>query len=300
MNRRLFSSLRALRNHDNPLGLPKAGKSPGPNFVNRMQRGLPERRKIQNVKHVVAISSAKGGVGKSTIAANLALALARKGHRTGILDTDLYGPSIPTLFNLADAGDPDLDKDGRLIPLPSSGVQTMSMGYLTPPGAAVVWRGPMLQKAIQQLLHSVAWSPLDVLFLDLPPGTGDIQLTITQQIHLAGSVIVTTPQKLALEDAAKGVEMFNKSGVRVLGLVSNMSRFACPGCGGVHRLFGSEEGIKAMCEKQELAMLGDVPLDVGMGEESPSILANPHGPAASELSAIADNIVGLLGLGDAR
>lgn len=262
-----------------------------------MARSLPPRRPIPNAPRVLAISSAKGGVGKSTLAAHLARTFARRGHRTGILDADLYGPSVPSLFGLAGAGEPALTPDGRLVPLPSAGVQTMSMGYLAREGAAVAWRGPMLQKALQQLLHAVAWGPLDVLVLDLPPGTGDVQLTVAQQVEVAGAVVVTTPQRLALEDAARGVEMLRKSEVRVLGVVGNMSRFVCPGCGGVHRLFGNEEGMGRMCVEKGLEMLGDVPLDVRMGEDGAmGVLGEGKGAAAEEIGRIADRIEKMIGL----
>ncbi|KHJ33436.1 putative cytosolic fe-s cluster assembling factor nbp35 [Erysiphe necator] len=177
MRKRLFSTLRCFY-HENPLGLPNKGSIP------RMQRGLPEKRKIRDVEKVIAVSSAKGGVGKSTIAVNLALEYTRLGFRTGVLDTDIFGPSIPTLMNLS--GEPRLSPNNRLLPLSNYGVKTMSMGYLVGESAPVVWRGLMIMKALQQLLHEVDWGGLDVLILDLPPGTGDTQLTITQQIILDG------------------------------------------------------------------------------------------------------------------
>ncbi|KAJ4293932.1 hypothetical protein N0V88_005446 [Collariella sp. IMI 366227] len=181
-------------------------------------------RPIRNVAHILAVSSAKGGVGKSTIAANLSLAFARLGLRSGILDMDIFGPSIPTLFNLHNTA-PQLSASDQLLPLTNYGVKTMSLGYLQEhPDAAVVWRGPMLLKAVQQLLHSVEWGGVDVLVLDLPPGTGDVQLSIAQQVPLDGAVVVSTPHVLAVQDAVKGVGMFEKVGVPVLGLVQNMGR----------------------------------------------------------------------------
>ncbi|XXG95609.1 rRNA-processing protein bfr2 [Hypoxylon texense] len=171
----IHQSFRAL-SHENPLGLPRTGSIP------RMQRGLPERRKIKDVAKVVAVSSAKGGVGKSTVAANLSLAFARMGYRSGILDTDIFGPSIPTLFDLS--GEPRLSSNNQLLPMSNYGVKTMSMGYLVGEDAPVVWRGLMVMKALQQLLHEVDWGGLDILVLDLPPGTGDTQLSVTQQIVL--------------------------------------------------------------------------------------------------------------------
>ncbi|KAL1997792.1 hypothetical protein VTN02DRAFT_751 [Thermoascus thermophilus] len=287
--RRLFSTLRALQ-HDHPLacGLPRSGTPPP--FPRR--RALPEKRRIRDVNKVVAVSSAKGGVGKSTIAVNLALAFARRGIRTGILDTDIFGPSIPTLLDLA--GEPRVDENNRLIPLTNYGLKSMSMGYLLPqpepehPPASdpsdqrppmdptpISWRGPMVTKALHQLLHSVAWGPLDVLILDLPPGTGDVQLTITQEIVLDGAVVVSTPQDVALRDAVRGVGLFQRTAVPVLGMVRNMAFFACPQCGAHTRIFSRGEprhshshshdetadGVLTECARLGIDFLGDIPLD---------------------------------------
>ncbi|KAH0130235.1 P-loop containing nucleoside triphosphate hydrolase protein, partial [Aureobasidium melanogenum] len=236
MQKRLFSCLRTLQ-HENPLGLPRSGTPP--NLRARMQRGLPEKRPIKDVKKVIAVSSAKGGVGKSTVSVNLALAFARSGLRSGVLDTDIFGPSIPTLLDL-EGNEPRLSANNQLIPLTNYGLQSMSMGYLVPETSAIVWRGLMVMKALQQLLHEVEWGGLDVLVLDLPPGTGDVQLTITQQIELDGAVIVSTPQDVALKDAVRGVEMFRKVKVPILGMVQNMSAFTCPNCSTTHSIFGRE------------------------------------------------------------
>ncbi|KAL2012434.1 hypothetical protein VTN00DRAFT_5152 [Thermoascus crustaceus] len=287
-HRRLFSTLRALQ-HDNPLGLPRSGTPPP--FPRR--RGLPEKRKIRDVNKVVAVSSAKGGVGKSTIAVNLALALARRGIRTGILDTDIFGPSIPTLLNLS--GEPRLDEKNCLIPLTNYGLKSMSMGYLLPQplpaeGSSnqpmdttpISWRGLMVTKAMHQLLHSVSWGPLDVLILDLPPGTGDVQLTITQEIILDGAVIVSTPQDIALRDAVRGVGLFQRTQVPVLGMVRNMAFFACPRCGHHTRIFSRGEhahnhgsgrddenwGVLAECARLGIDFLGDIPLDARVCEDA--------------------------------
>lgn len=209
-----------------------------------MKRGLPEKKPIPNVSHVAAISSAKGGVGKSTIAVNVALACAREGISTGILDTDIYGPSIPTLLNL-EGLEPELDKDNRLVPLTAYGVKAMSMGSLVPKDNTIAWRGLMVQKAMNQLLFEVSWPKLDLLILDLPPGTGDVQLTITQSIELSGAVIVSTPQDLALRDAVRGVDLFRKVNVPILGMVQNMSSFVCTNCGHEHDIFGLD-GMKSV------------------------------------------------------
>ncbi|KUI62215.1 Iron-sulfur protein IND1 [Cytospora mali] len=274
IQRRYFSTLSVLR-HENPLGLPRTGSIP------RMQRGLPERRKIKDVAKVIAVSSAKGGVGKSTVSANLALAFARLGHRSGILDTDIFGPSIPTLFNLNE--EPRLSVNNQLLPLSNYGVKTMSMGYLVGEEAPVVWRGLMVMKALQQLLHEVEWGGLDVLVLDLPPGTGDTQLSITQQIVLDGSVIVTTPHTLSVKDAIKGINMFKKVNVPILGVVNNMSLFTCSNCGSHHPIFGSSDGVRK---------------NIGghAQEGKPTVVAEPESERAETFMSIARELGGKIGL----
>ncbi|KAK0641196.1 nucleotide binding protein [Cercophora newfieldiana] len=292
---RLIQATRALL-HENPLGLPQKGTIP------RFQRGLPQKRPIRSVSKVIAVSSAKGGVGKSTIAANLALAFARLGLRSGILDTDIFGPSIPTLFALS--GSPNLSPSNQLLPLTAYGVQTMSIGYLVPPESAIIWRGPMLLKAVQQLLHEVDWGAayggLDVLVLDLPPGTGDTQLSITQQIELDGAVIVTTPHTLAVADAVKGVDMFGKVKVPLLGLVQNMSVFCCPGCGTETAVFGTSERVKGVCAEHGMEFLGDVPLHPNIGEDAsrgkPTVVAEPESERAKVFMDVARKVGRKVGL----
>lgn len=281
---RLFQAVRALQ-HENPLGLPRSGTPPS--WPRR-----PQRRKITGVEKIIAVSSAKGGVGKSTVAANLSLAFARLGYRTGILDTDIFGPSIPTLFDLS--GEPRLSTNNQLIPLTNYGVKTMSMGYLVGENAPVVWRGPMVMKAIQQLLHEVEWGGLDILVLDLPPGTGDTQLTITQQIILDGAVIVTTPHTLATKDAVKGINMFKAVNVNILGLVQNMSLFQCPHCQGETHVFGSNERVEKMCREHDIDFLGDIPLHPNIGDDAekgkPTVVAEPTSERASAFLKIAQDI----------
>ncbi|CAO2658342.1 Nn.00g060650.m01.CDS01 [Neocucurbitaria sp. VM-36] len=298
MKPRLFSTLRCLQ-HENPLGLPRSGAPPQ---MPRMQRGLPQRRSIKDVKKVIAVSSAKGGVGKSTIAVNLALSFARRGYRAGILDTDIFGPSIPTLLNLS--GEPRLSANNQLLPLSNYGLKSMSMGYLIPESSPVAWRGLMVMKALQQLLHEVDWGGLDVLVLDMPPGTGDVQLTITQQLILDGAVIVSTPQDLSLKDAVKGVELFRKVNVDLLGLVCNMAGFRCPGCGEVHEVFGNMEKIRKMCDKYDLSMLGEIPLHPSISDDAdrgkPTVVAEPDGERALAFSKIAQEVEGLIGLDASR
>ncbi|KAL7787899.1 P-loop containing nucleoside triphosphate hydrolase protein [Trichoderma ceciliae] len=277
----LFRAVRALQ-HENPLGLPRSGTPPS--WPKR-----PQRRKIAGVDKVIAVSSAKGGVGKSTVAANLSLAFARLGFRAGILDADIFGPSIPTLFDLS--GEPRLSSNNQLVPLTNYGVKTMSMGYLVGESAPVVWRGPMVMKAIQQLLHEVDWGGLDILVLDLPPGTGDTQLTITQQIILDGSIIITTPHTLATKDAVKGINMFKTVGVNILGMVQNMSLFNCPHCHQDTHVFGSNKRVERLCQDHEIEFLGDIPLHPNIGDDGergkPTVVSEPSSERASAFLDIA-------------
>ncbi|KAG5943648.1 hypothetical protein E4U60_006530 [Claviceps pazoutovae] len=287
---RLFQAFRPLQ-HENPLGLPRSGTPP-------TWGKLPKKRKITGVDKVIAVSSAKGGVGKSTVAANLSLAFARLGFRAGILDTDIFGPSIPTLFNLS--GEPRLSQHNQLVPLTNYGVKTMSMGYLVGENAPVVWRGPMVMKAIQQLLHEVDWGALDILVLDLPPGTGDTQLTITQQVILDGSVIVTTPHTLATKDAIKGINMFKTVDVNILGLVQNMSLFTCPHCHGETNVFGSNERVEKLCTEHGMDFLGDIPLHPSIGDDGergkPTVVSEPSSTRASAFLQIAQTVSSKVGL----
>lgn len=263
-----------------------------------MQRGLPEKRNIKDVKKVIAVSSAKGGVGKSTLSVNLALAFARKGYRSGILDTDIFGPSIPTLLNLS--GEPRLSSNNQLLPLSNYGVKSMSMGYLVGDAAPVVWRGLMVMKALQQLLHEVDWGGLDILVLDLPPGTGDTQLTITQQIVLDGAVIVSTPQDIALKDAVKGINMFKTIKTPILGMVQNMSLFTCPHCQNSTHIFGAHSGVTHACEKHGIDFLGDIPLHASICDDAdrgkPTVVSEPESERAKAFMTIADQIGNKIGL----
>ncbi|KAF3080625.1 hypothetical protein TWF569_004931 [Orbilia oligospora] len=291
MYRRAFHTARQLW-HENPLGLPRSGAPPQ---IPRMQRGLPQKQKIKNVNKVIAVSSAKGGVGKSTVAVNLALGLSSLGRRTGILDTDIFGPSIPRLLNLS--GEPRLSEKNQLIPLSNYGLQSMSMGYLVDPENAVVWRGLMVMKALQQLLHEVEWSELDVLVLDLPPGTGDTQLTITQQVELDGAVIISTPQDIALIDAIKGIDMFSKVKVPILGMVQNMSIFTCPNCSHSTHIFG-QDGVNRECQKRDIELLGNIPLHPSICQDAdagrPSVIKDPSGETAKAFLEIAGKVDGKL------
>lgn len=288
--------------HSNPLGLPTS-HPPSPNLTARMSRNLPQKRPLPNVRKILAISSAKGGVGKSTIAANLALALARRGLATGLLDTDIYGPSVPTLFGTQGA-EPELTSDGKMRPVRALGVDTMSMGYLigqqeggeTP----VAWRGLMVTKAIQQLLFSVAWGPTDALVLDLPPGTGDVQLSLAQTVAIDGAVLVTTPQGLAVSDTLRGLRFFEKTGVRVLGVVRNMSVFVCPGCGERTDVFGGRGEMEREVQAAGTRVVADVPLSKGVCGDAdrgcPTVAGSPESVEAGVYRELAEWVVGEVGI----
>ena len=253
---------------------------------------------IPGVKHIIAVASGKGGVGKSTTAVNIALGLKALGLSVGILDADIYGPSIPRLMGIS--GRPQ-QIDGKLIrPMENHGLRTMSMGYLVDEGVAMIWRGPMIQSALLQMLREVAWGDLDVLVVDMPPGTGDAQLTMAQQVPLSGAVIVSTPQDLALIDARKGIAMFRKVEVPLLGLVENMSHFVCPNCGTSHDIFG-HGGARAEAEKIGVPFLGEVPLAMTIRETSdagtPVTVSAPDGPHAKAYRDIARKVWEQLGGG---
>jgi ATP-binding protein involved in chromosome partitioning len=224
----------------------------------------PSSQAISGVTNIIAVASGKGGVGKSTVAVNLALGLARLGLKVGLLDADIYGPSLPKLLDIHHKP----DSDGKKIkPIEKYGLKTMSIGFLVKEDEAMIWRGPMVQSALTQMLNDVAWAPLDVLVLDMPPGTGDAQLTIAQRAPLKGAVIVSTPQDLALIDAKKGIAMFKKTAVPILGLVENMSVFVCPDCGRSHAIFG-HGGARDMAQQLGVPFLGEIPLVSRIRESS--------------------------------
>jgi ATP-binding protein involved in chromosome partitioning len=243
---------------------------------------------VPGVANIIAVASGKGGVGKSTVAINLALALKEKGLRVGVLDADIYGPSMPRLLGLK--GQPQQIAGNKLEPMQAYGLKVMSMGFLVDEETPMIWRGPMVMSALSQMLKDVAWGELDVLVVDMPPGTGDAQLTMAQQVPLAGSVIVSTPQDLALIDARKGLNMFRKVNVPVLGIVENMSTFVCPHCGERSDIFG-HGGAKAEAARLGIPFLGEVPLTIAIRETSdegrPVVATEPASPAAQAFREIA-------------
>ena len=245
---------------------------------------------LPGVEHIVAVASGKGGVGKSTVAVNLAVALAQAGHRVGLLDADIYGPSLPTMLGVS--GRPEL-RGERMLPVQAWGLHAMSIGLLVDAETAMVWRGPMVMSALQQLLGQVEWGALDVMVLDMPPGTGDAQLTIAQKLKLSGAVIVSTPQDVALMDARRGVRMFEKTGVPVLGLVENMSFFCCPECGHRSELFG-HGGARREAERLGVDFLGEVPLLLAIRESGdagqPVVASAPDSPAGLAFAALAERV----------
>ena len=246
---------------------------------------------LPGVRHVIAVASGKGGVGKSTVASNLAARLAQMGHRVGLLDADIYGPSAPLMFGI-DAKPRVVDE--KLLPFEKYGVQVMSLGFVLDVDTPVVWRGPMVMKAIEQLLGDVAWGDLDFLVVDLPPGTGDAQLTLTQKVPLSGAVIVSTPQDVALIDARKGLAMFRKVNVPVLGMIENMSGFSCPKCGEVTYIF-KQDGARVTSEVLDCRFLGGIPLDPaivrGGDEGRPVVVSEPEGPHARAFGEIAAAVI---------
>ena len=254
-------------------------------------RGLPGRQDIPGVRNAIAVSASKGGVGKSTVAVNVALALLNSGARVGLLDADVYGPNVPMMLGLTDQ--PQQGEDSHIQPLHAHGLKVMSFGTILKPGQPVIWRGPMLAKALREFLYEVQWGELDYLVIDLPPGTGDVQLSLAQSIPLTGTVIVTTPQDVALADVSRGITMFTQLNVPVLGVVENMNGFICPHCDERTDIFGSGGGAQLAAE-HELPFLGSIPLDprirVGGGDGVPLMVSAPDGAAGQVFRDIAAHI----------
>jgi ATP-binding protein involved in chromosome partitioning len=253
-----------------------------------VQRGV---KLLPTVKNIIAVASGKGGVGKSTTAVNLALALAAEGATVGVLDADIYGPSQPMMLGIS--GQPET-KDGKTMePLENHGVQVSSIGFMIDPDEPMVWRGPMVTQALQQLLEQTNWRDLDYLIVDMPPGTGDIQLTLSQKVPVTGAVIVTTPQDIALLDARKGLRMFEKVGIPILGVVENMATHTCTNCGHTEHIFG-EGGGEKMCKDFNVDFLGSLPLTMAIRQQTdsgrPTVVAEPDGPVAATYKAIARKV----------
>ena len=247
---------------------------------------------LKGVKNIVAVASGKGGVGKSTTAANLALALAQEGARVGLLDADIYGPSMPQMMGLV-GQQPESDDGKTMHPLKAHGVQTMSIGFMIDVDSPMVWRGPMVTQALEQLLNQTNWDDLDYLVVDMPPGTGDTQLTLAQKVPVTGAIIVTTPQDIALIDARKGLKMFEKVGIPILGLVENMSIHICSKCGHEEHIFGHGGG-EQMCKDYETEFLGALPLELAIREMAdsgkPTVVGAPDSRTAEIYRTIARRV----------
>lgn len=253
-----------------------------------VQRGV---KLLPGVKNIIAIASGKGGVGKSTTAVNLALALSAEGARVGILDADIYGPSQPMMLGIT--GRPESIEENTIEPMEGHGLQASSIGFLVDQDSPMVWRGPMVTSALEQLLRQTRWRDLDYLIVDMPPGTGDIALTLSQKVPVTGAVIVTTPQDIALLDARKGLKMFEKVGVPIVGIIENMSTYICPNCGHEEHVFGAGGGEK-MCQDYSVDFLGSLPLNLSIREQAdagcPTVVADPDGAISGIYKNIARQV----------
>lgn len=267
----------------------------------RARANMNQGTMLQGVKNIIAVASGKGGVGKSTVASNLALALAKCGSKVGLLDADIYGPSIPTMFGIHEK--PDVNEMQQIIPLESLGIKLMSIGFLSPDDAPVIWRGPMVHGILQQFLTKVDWGHLDYLVIDLPPGTGDAQLSLTQSAPISGAVIVTTPQEVSLIDARKGLKMFEKVKVPVLGIVENMSYFICPDCDKRHNIFRTGGGERT-AKELHVPFLGEIPIDAEVVEAGdagiPILERKPDSPAAIAYQKVTGRIAAELSIANIK
>jgi len=257
--------------------------------VRRAQSVLPAGTPA-GIKNVIAVASGKGGVGKTTVCVNLAVALASTGAAVGLMDGDIYGPNVPLMLGIPPDERPRVTEDEKIVPIEALGLKVISMGVMVPPETPMVWRGPMLHSAVTQFLQKVEWGELDYLLVDLPPGTGDVQLSLVQTVSVTGAVIVTTPQEVALMDVRKGIAMFQKTHVPILGVVENMSSFICPHCGETTPIF-SQGGGKQVAQKLDVPFLGEIPIDPRIREGGdrgkPMVIAYPDSPAARQFQAVA-------------
>jgi ATP-binding protein involved in chromosome partitioning len=264
-------------------------------------RGGFGRQQVPGIRNIIAVGAGKGGVGKSTTAVNLAVALAAKGARVGLMDADVYGPNIPQMLGVTDQ--PAVSEDKKMVPPESYGIKLISMGMLVPPDQPVIWRGPMLHGAVQQFMRDVAWGELDYLVVDLPPGTGDVALSMAQSVPMAGAVVVTTPQGVSVSDVRKAVAMFRQLNIPVLGVVENMSYFVCGHCQEKTDIFGSGGGRK-MAEDLQIPFLGEVPIDTrvrsGGDEGRPIVAAAPDAPAAQAFAEVAGKVAAQVSIQNQR
>ncbi len=264
-------------------------------------RGGFGRQAIEGIRNIIAVGAGKGGVGKSTTSVNLAVALQRKGARVGLMDADVYGPNIPQMLGIVDG--PEVSDDKKMIPPEAHGIKVISMGMLVPPDQAVIWRGPMLHGAVQQFMRDVVWGELDYLIVDLPPGTGDVSLSLSQSVPVAGAVVVTTPQGVSISDVRKAVGMFRQLNIPILGVVENMSYFLCGHCNERTDIFGTGGG-RNMAEEMKIPFLGEVPIDTlvrsGGDEGQPIVSAAPEAPAAKAFAAIAGKVAAQISIQSMR
>ena len=260
--------------------------------INRNKKNNPDDKKFKiDARNIIAIASGKGGVGKSTFSVNLATALHSLGLKIGLLDADIYGPSVPRMMGISKK--PIMNENKKLIPLENYGLKLMSIGFILDSEAPTIWRGPMVMKALEQMFNGVEWGELDYLIIDLPPGTGDAQLTLAQSSKLSGSIVISTPQDVAITDARKGINMFKKVNVDILGIVENMSYFICDNCNQKHYIF-SKDGVKKEAEESKIPFLGEIPIDTNLRIQSdngiPALIDNPDGEISKKFISIAKNL----------